>query len=69
MSFAMHFIVYGLIKLKGRNSGALITATTIIALSIYHIYRLIVDYGSWTLDVSTILMSMVCKYSLFAYAY
>lgn len=38
-------------------------------LSVYHIYRLITDYGSWTLDVSTILMGNVCKYSLFAYSY
>ena len=69
MPFLMHLVVYGLIKVKGRKSGALITSTTMIALSVYHIYRLIVDYGSWVLDISTILMSMVCKYSLFAYAY
>ena len=69
MPFLIHLIVYGLIKIKGRKCGALVTGTTIIALSIYHIYRLIVDYGSWILDISTILMSMVCKYSLFAYAY
>lgn len=40
-----------------------------VLLSVYHIYRLITDYGSWTLDVSTILMGNVCKYSLFAYSY
>ena len=27
-----------------------------------------VDYGGWTLDVSVIIMTMVCKYSEFAYA-
>lgn len=69
MPFLVHLIVYAIIKIKGRNCGALITGISIVALSVYHIYRLIVDYGSWILDISTILMSMVCKYSLFAYSY
>ncbi len=69
MPFLTHLIVYAIIKVKGRNCGALVTAITIIALSVYHIVRMIADYGSWTLDISTILMSMVCKYSLFAYSY
>lgn len=69
MPFLIHLVVYALIKIKGRKCGALITGISIIALSGYHIYRLIVDYGSWILDISTILMSMVCKYSLFAYSY
>lgn len=69
MPFVVHLIVYGIIKLKGRKCGALVTGLSIVALSIYHIYRLVVDYGSWILDISTILMSMVCKYSLFAYSY
>ena len=29
---------------------------------------MIVDYGGWTLDLSTVLMTIVCKYSLLAYA-
>lgn len=69
MPFLVHLVVYSIIKLKGRKCGALVTGISIAALSIYHIYRVIVDYGSWTLDISTILMSMVCKYSLFAYSY
>lgn len=69
MPFVVHLVVYAIIKVKGRKCGALVTGLSIVALSIYHIYRLVVDYGSWILDVSTILMSMVCKYSLFAYSY
>lgn len=69
MAFAMHLIIFAIIKIKGRKSGGIVTAFSILSLSIYHIYRLIIDYGSWILDISTILMSMVCKYSLFAYAY
>lgn len=40
-----------------------------IILSVYHIYRLITDYGSWKIDVATFFMMVVCKYSSFAYAY
>jgi hypothetical protein len=69
MTFVMHLTIFAIIKVKGRKSGGVVTAFSILSLSIYHIYRLIVDYGSWILDISTILMSMVCKYSLFAYAY
>jgi len=65
----IHLIVYGIIKIKGRKCGALVTGMSIITISMYHMYRMAVDYGSWTLDISTILMPMVCKYSLFAYAY
>ena len=67
--FAMHFMIYGAIKVRGRNSGLLVTFLGMLLLSIYHGYRMAVDYGSWTLDVSTILMGNVCKYSLFAYEY
>jgi hypothetical protein len=65
----MHCLVYGLIVVNGRKCGFLVTAVSMALLSVYHIYRLITDYGSWTLDVSTILMGNVCKYSLFAYSY
>lgn len=69
MPFLVHLVVYGIIKIKGRKCGGFVTGISIVALSVYHINRLIVDYGSWVLDISTILMSMVCKYSLFAYSY
>eukprot|EP00919_Chromeraceae_sp_WS-2016_P072162 GHVR01170737.1.p1 GENE.GHVR01170737.1~~GHVR01170737.1.p1 ORF type:complete len:140 (+),score=2.60 GHVR01170737.1:1343-1762(+) len=69
MPILTHILVYLIIKIKGRKSGALVTWISIAGLSAYHIYRLVLYYGSWTLDISTIMMSMVCKYSLFAYAY
>ncbi len=65
----VHIIIYYIIAFNGPKSGKFITILSIASLSVYHIYRMIVDYGNWTLDVSTILMPMVCKYSLFAYAY
>jgi hypothetical protein len=30
---------------------------------------MIVDYGGWTMDISTIMMCNVNKYSFFAYSY
>ncbi len=69
ISFLMHFIIYAIIKIRGRKSGAIVTIFSIVFLSIYHIQRMVADYGSWVLDITTILMSSVCKYSLFAYSY
>lgn len=37
-------------------------------LSFYHIRELIYNYGGWTMDASALLMILVCKYSLLAYA-
>lgn len=69
MVFALHALVYAMVKLNPKRCGKHVTIVTLSLLSIYHIYRMIVDYGGWTLDVSTIMMSNVNKYSLFAFAY
>ena len=29
---------------------------------------MIVDYGGWKMDITTVIMGLVCKYSLLAYA-
>ena len=68
MVFLLHCFVYGLIKVRSAKCGALVTILTLCILSSFHIYRMIVDYGGWSMDLSTILMTMICKYSLFAYA-
>jgi lysophospholipid acyltransferase len=65
----MHVAMYLLMLAKGRQCGMVVTLTAMVLLSIYHIQRMIVDYGGWTLDVSTIMMGNVCKYSLLAFAY
>lgn len=38
-------------------------------LSGIHIYRMIADYGNWTLDINVILMINVCKYTSVAFCY
>ncbi len=67
--FLMHILVYLLVKINPRRCGKHVTVVSLVLLSIYHVYRMIVDYGGWTMDISTIMMSNVNKYSLFAYSY
>lgn len=67
--FALHALIYSMVKVNPKHCGKHVTIVSLVLLSIYHIYRLIVDYGGWTMDISTIMMCNVNKYSLFAYAY
>ena len=68
-TFLQHLIVYAIIRIKGRKCGGFVTTYVVLTLFISHVYRMITDYGSWVLDITTIMMTMVCKYSMFAYAY
>jgi lysophospholipid acyltransferase len=67
--FVLHALVYGLLKWRRRNCGNVVTIVSLVLLSVYHIYRMVVDYGGWAMDISTIMMCNVNKYSFFAYAY
>jgi hypothetical protein len=70
ISFALHIFVYFAIKgIRRENCGFYVTFVSMLFVSIYFIYVMIVDYGRWEMDISTILMMSVCKYSLFAYSY
>lgn len=62
-------IVYFLIVIFGRKSAKLVFIESLLFQSFYHIYRQIVDYGGWKLDISTIVMMYTCKYTSFAYCY
>mgnify|MGYP000961876804 FL=1 len=68
MMLLLSTAIYAFVKFRQRNCGRLVTVGSIIILSTLQIYRLITDYGSWTVDVTTVLMMLVCKYSAFAYA-
>jgi lysophospholipid acyltransferase len=52
-----------------KNVGWIITIYVFTHMSIIHIYRMITDYGGWTMDVSGIFMMTVCKFSSFAFCY
>ena len=67
--FLMHALIYFLVKINPNRCGKHVTVVSLALLSIYHVYRMVVDYGGWKMDISTIMMSNVNKYSLFAYAY
>lgn len=45
-ALALHFIIYFIIKSKGRQSGFIVTAFSMACLTIYHVYRLLTNYGS-----------------------
>jgi lysophospholipid acyltransferase len=68
MIFALHLLMYNLVKTNPRICGKRVTILSLILLSLYHIYRMKVDYGGWTMDISTIMMCNVNKYSFFAYS-
>jgi lysophospholipid acyltransferase len=57
-----------MVKFNPKNCGNQVTVVSLVLLSVYHIYRIIVDFGGWTMDISTIMMCNVNKYSLFAYS-
>lgn len=68
MVFLLNCAVYLTIKMTPHKCGKLITVSTLVGLSVFHIYRMIINYGSWSVDLSTVIMTIICKYSLFAYA-
>lgn len=67
MVFAV--LMFGVVKLKPTRCGSIVTVLSMIFLSYYHFYGLILRYGENVMDEGVLLMIMVCKYSLFAYAY
>jgi hypothetical protein len=68
--FGIHVVIDLAIKqVKREQCGKLITIGAMSFLSLYHIYRMVTDYGSWRIDVATVFMVFVCKYSSFAFAY
>lgn len=66
--FALHTLVYLMTISNPSKCGKNVTIVSLALLSVYHIYRMIIDYGGWTMDISTIMMSNVNKYSLFAFS-
>lgn len=68
--FVIHVVVYVVCKFVPRKTcGRDVTLFSMAVLSTYHVYRMVTDYGSWKIDVATIFMMFVCKYSSFVYAY
>jgi lysophospholipid acyltransferase len=63
-------VTYYFIDKYGRKLSALyIVAITIAHLSALHLYRMITDFGGWQLDVTTIYMMSICKFSSLAFSY
>jgi lysophospholipid acyltransferase len=61
---------YLFICLFGRKLSAFwVLGITVLHLSALHIYRMIVDWGGWNLDITTIYMMSICKFSALAFSY
>ena len=86
LGFIFHFSIYGIntihtiistittylfIHLFGRKASPFyVVFYTIIHLDILHIYRMIVNYGGWTVDdAASIYMVVLCKYTSVAFSY
>lgn len=68
--FIDSLITYFFITYYGRKKSAfIILILTIFHLSYIHIYRMIVDYGGWKMDVSGIYMMTIVKFSSMAFSY
>lgn len=52
-----------------KRVGWAVTAISMIFLSYYHLESLIHRYGEYVFDETVLLMIMVCKWSLYAYAW
>lgn len=66
--YFQHLIVFLLIRYRGPRCGAIVTFESMLFLSGYNIYEFLYNYGGWTMNASALLMILVCKYSLLAYA-
>lgn len=62
-------LVYGLVRMSPKRCGGIVTVTSMLFLSWYHLHAIWYRYGEETMDEIVLLMVLVCKYSLFAFAY
>lgn len=64
------FCTYLFLRFYGRKlSPFYILGLTVAHLSYLHVYRMIVDYGGWKMDISLIYMMSICKFSAIAFSY
>lgn len=63
-------VTYAFMVFFGRKLSAFwIVGLTVAHLSFLHIKRMIEDFGGWQLDVTTIYMMSICKFSGLAFSY
>ncbi|EGR27563.1 mboat family protein, putative [Ichthyophthirius multifiliis] len=61
--------VYIIILIFQRKSALIVFSSSLFYLSLHHLYRQYNDYGGWKMDITTILMMTMCKYTSFAWCY
>jgi len=57
------------VKILGRNRPRFILIVALLYLSIFHIYRMIVDWAGFSIEITAVLMIYTCKSTAFAYCY
>jgi hypothetical protein len=63
-------ITYLFITMFGRKYSAFyVLAFNILYLSALHINKMIKNYGQWGIEVNTLYMMSICKFSSVAFAY
>ncbi len=70
ISLSSTIFCYLCLHIKNKKLSAYVTLlVSMIFLSGIHLYRLIYDYGNWTLDINVITMINVTKYTSIAFCY
>jgi lysophospholipid acyltransferase len=59
-------VVYVLTRALPR-CGRPVFVYSLVSMSLTHLHRMWVDYGGWKIDISTVLMIYVCKFTYFGY--
>lgn len=65
-SLFTHFFI---VKFGRKVSAFYVLIFTLIHISYVHIERMYYDYGGWTLDVTSIYMMSIAKFSSMAFSY
>jgi lysophospholipid acyltransferase len=69
LTLALSVVIYALTSALRARAGKPIFAFSMLALSLAHFYRMYTDYGGWKIDITSILMINVGKYSYFSFWY
>jgi len=57
------------VKVLGRNSAKIIFVISLVYLSLFHIWRMYIDWGGYSIEVTAVLMIFVCKCTSLAWCY
>lgn len=65
--FGQAVFVYVVVLIAKQKAGRIIIVESVLYLSLHFLYLIIWDYGSWRLDITTILFMTTLKFTAFAF--